>query len=771
MTLRRKLLISLLITLLPLGALGITAFTLLRDSLLDNAADEVELRADLRAESFSQRLAVAHGELESISLWPDIAEPATNGAAETDPTVLDGPLAAVKTWWSQFREIAIVRRDGTTIRATSAGYGERLLLASTEAPALGMPELVGDRWLISFSRPIDSSGDVFVVAEVATEFLIPGGLVPVDADDVDGAGAVVAAGELKTVVAFVGDHESVAVAVVTAKAVVAGDVDLTGERTVAGSDLIVAVAVDRDQVLEPLQRLRLAIVIALVSALIVAFLLAGVLGRTMNRRITRLRDVAAAISRGDWTRRSGDRRSDELGQLSDSFDEMAEQLAIDNEHRLQIQDELSHQALHDPLTGLANRVKFLDRLEDALARSMRSGSPVAVLFCDLDNLKLVNDRLGHTAGDDLLTGVADRFRHSVRPSDTVARFGGDEFVVLCAEMASADDAEVVAERLCDALVEPFYLSGEAVSSTVSIGIAVGTGSLSSAEELVRDADSAMYRAKENGRAHYVLHSETLSDRSKRRAAMAAEAAKALEEGELRLEFQPAVELETGRLVHAEALVRWDHPDRGVVGPAELLTQFGDAKLLIELDRWVVNNALGQLSKWSDALDTEAKIHVTVNLSQTTIQSDAVQDLLDEALTFHGISPGRLSIEVSEPTLVDDPAAAAVSLDLVRELGVGLILDDFGTGHSSIDRLRRYGFGSLKIDGALVRGLDRGDDGPLMAALSLASALDMTAVAEGVERVEQVQKLLRFGCKFAQGHLFCAPIDPIGLQPWLDRLEI
>jgi len=771
MTLRRKLLLSLLATLLPLAALGIATFLLVNDSLLDGAQDEVEVLAGLRATELGRSIDIAFGELEAVALWAEIADPTTSGLAELNPELLDDPLAVVLTWWGEFREIAVVGRDGAPIRATEPDYAARLELPSVVGPGIGLPQLVDGRWLVSISLPIGPSKDVFVMAEIASEFLVPGGLLPADAPNLGQPGAVIVRGDRGTFVTFVADHPSVEFAVVTAEAVADRGVELTGLHPVPGVDLSVAVRADRASVLEPLGRLGWAIAVSLGLALVVAVLLASVLGRTMSRRIGRLRDATAAISQGDWSRRAGDRGSDELGELSDSFDLMAEQLANDNTRRRQIEDELSHQALHDPLTGLANRVKFLDRLEDALARSSRSGSPVAVLFCDLDNLKVVNDRLGHTAGDDLLTGVADRFRHSVRPSDTVARFGGDEFVVLCAEMASPDDATVVADRLCAALVAPFYLSGEPVVSTASIGIAVGTGAAANAEDLVRDADSAMYEAKDKGRAQYVLHSDTLSDRSIRRETLAAEAATALRDNELRLEYQPVVELQTGRLVQVEAFVRWDHPDRGVVGPNELLAQFDDAKLLIELDRWVLDAALEQLALWNAEFCPERRVPLTVNLSATTVRSESLPDLISESIARHKVDAGQLAVEVAEPALVADPSAALSSLHVVRELGVDLILDDFGTGHISVERLRRFGFVYMKVHGSLINGLDRNDEGPLVAALSLAGALKMNAVAEGVERVDQVPLLLNYGIRFAQGHLFCAPIGPDGLRSWFDRLEL
>jgi diguanylate cyclase (GGDEF)-like protein len=768
MTLRRKLLLSLLLTLVPLVALGITTYVLVRDSLLDDARTDVELRARLRAGELERRLDVANGELESITLWPELAEPATAG----DSDGLDAPLAAVATWWAQFRELAVVERDGTVLAATDAGYATRVEQPTSSSQTLGAPNLVDGRWVMSVVQPIGTAADVFVSGEIASDFLVPGGIVPADVADPMGAGAVIATGSQRRVIVFVADHESPEEAALVATRLASSDADLSGVKPVAGSQAFVAILANEDDVLGPLDRLRLAIAVALGLAIVVVLVLASILGRTIGDRIGRLRELTAAIGGGDWSRRVGDLRSDELGELSVSFDRMADQLASDNQRRRQIQDELSHQALHDPLTGLANRVKFLDRLNDALARSSRSGAPVAVLFCDLDNLKTVNDRLGHTAGDDLLSGVADRFLTSVRPSDTVARFGGDEFVVLCAEMAAPDDALVVADRLSAALVQPFDLAGEKVHSTASIGIAVGSGASATAEELVRDADAAMYAAKQGGKAHYVLHETSLAERMKLRDERSEEVKFAIRNGQLRLEYQPVVELETGRLVSVEAFVRWDHPDRGVVGPREMFSQLSEAGTVIDVDRWVIDEAVAQMAEWNRDASGRRRLPVTVNVSGEYLRSSDVVEHLGAALKTNGVDACQLQLEISEPLLTEDPIQAATNCDLLRLLGVGLVLDDFGTGHISLERLRRFGFSVLKIDGSIIEDIDRGGDpSPMLAALSLANTLDMAAVIEGVERVEQVPELLRHGVELAQGHLFCAPTDPIRLESWFDRLEL
>lgn len=707
MTLRRKLLLSLLLTLVPLVALGVTTSVLVTDTLIDDASADVTARAAFRADEFDRRLAEV---------------------------------------------------------ATSLGVGDAAVAGRTVS--ISSPMFDGQRWSVT----VDVDGRASEVID--SELLVSGGIGVAEVSPAATPGALMVQSETGRLLVFIDDHGGLDRATDVARSPISGGDDLTSVAESVVSDMSVAVVEDRAEVLQPLDRLRVAIVAAVIASVLVIVALATTLGKTISERIGRLRDLTNAIGGGDWTHRTGDLGSDELSELSASIDKMADQLATDNKRRTQIQDELSHQALHDPLTGLANRVKFLDRLNDALARSQRSGAPVAVLFCDLDNLKNVNDQLGHTAGDDLLTGVAARFISSVRPSDTVARFGGDEFVVLCAEMAAPEDALVVAERLSTALMKPFEIAGSPIRSTASIGIAVGSGASANADELVRDADAAMYVAKEGGKAHYVVHADSISDRVARREERANELVVALQEGQLRLEYQPVLELESGRLTHVESFVRWDHPDRGLVGPDELIAQFREAASVIDLDRWVLNEAVVQLATWNRSREGQPRVPLTINVSREFVQVNDMAREIGDVLRRHMVDPCQIKIEVGEPSLADDPGAAAHNLDLVRSLGVGLVLDDFGTGHTSIERLRRFGFSVMKIDGTLVETLDRSNDhSSMVAALSLAAALDMTAVAEGVERVEQVPELLRHGCAHAQGHLFSAPVGPAGLDRWLDRLEL
>ena len=732
MTLRQKILSGALLTVVLLGALGAGAYLLARDAVLDGAQQRLDTEAQLQAKEISGRLAIAHGELASIAEWADLVLPVVEGRVDNDPSLLDAPLAAVVEWWQHFTGFAVVDAGGTVVR------GPENWAQAQPVPAIGVGDgpwaSVLDNESVQLTHRLADS-DLFVQALVPVTFVFDG---PVPGGGPVARDALFASAEVDGLASAV-----------------------TASRSRA--DVLAAI--------EPL--LWLVIGVGVVGAAAVA-LGAWWLARQLVTRLTRLQITAQAIGAGDWAARSGDRAGDELGALSESVDKMAAFVESDHQRRRSIEDQLAHQALHDPLTGLANRAKFLDRLDDALARSSRSGSPVAVLFCDLDNLKVVNDDLGHHAGDDLLTGIAQRFRASIRPSDTVARFGGDEFVVLCAEMAAPDDARVVADRLISALGRPFQIQGQAVQASASIGIAVGSGSSTRPDELLADADAAMYTAKRGGKGRYVLHQASLDERMARRADEASQARRALDRSELTLLFQPILELTSGALLAVEAFVRWQHPDRGVLYPHEFLPQFADADLLADLDHWVIDRAAAQIDYWNSVREQGRAINIAVNLSRPSIRSAELARVVEKAIDEHRIRPEQLLFDVAESMIGADPLVAAATLDGLRALGVGICVDDFGTGQMSAERLRRFGADLVKIDAVLIAELAQADPGDgrqrVTDVLALASGLGIDAVAEGVEHLDQVPELIELGCRYAQGHLFCGPLDDVGVLHWIERVE-
>lgn len=416
-----------------------------------------------------------------------------------------------------------------------------------------------------------------------------------------------------------------------------------------------------------------------------------------------------------------------------------------------------HQATHDPLTGLPNRTLVLDRLEQALARLGRSGAPVSVLFVDLDRFKVVNDSLGHIAGDEALVHLAERLRAAVRQPDTVGRLAGDEFVVVC-EDTDAREALAVADRVARARAEPLPLEAGETVVTASIGIAhgePGTG----AEEMLRDSDVAMYRAKERGRSRIEIFDAAMRHRMLDRLEMERALRAAMHNGELCLHYQPIVCLDDGRVVAAEALLRWYHPARGMVGPAEFIPVAEESGLILPLGRWVLGQACTQLAVWRAA--GRPGLRVTVNLSARQFGDPDLVGVVAGALRASGLPGEALWLEITESVLMEEAEATAETLRALKALGVHLSVDDFGTGYSSLSYLKRFPVDALKIDRSFVDGLasDPEDEAIVTAVISLAQALNLEVVAEGVEEPAQLRKLHRLGCDAVQGYLFGPPRPP------------
>ncbi|HUH07199.1 MAG TPA: EAL domain-containing protein [Egibacteraceae bacterium] len=420
--------------------------------------------------------------------------------------------------------------------------------------------------------------------------------------------------------------------------------------------------------------------------------------------------------------------------------------------------EMTHLVMHDTLTGLPNRSLFVDRLTHALTRAGRQNKPVGVLFIDIDRFKVINDSLGHAAGDRLLIAVAQRLRAHLRGEDTVARLGGDEFTVLLEEVESIDDAVRAASRLTQACREPLILDGQELALTVSIGIAMTSSDQVPPEELMRNADLAMYRAKRNGRARWEIFDFDIDTHALRRLEMESALQQAVSRDELTLHYQPLVRLDTQRIVGMEALVRWEHPERGLVPPMDFIPLAEETGMIIGIGHWVLDEACRQLSEWQDMSDEAEPLMMWVNVSARQLhQPDAVERIA-EILERHGVPPHTVGLEITESVLLEDMPASVTALTQLRDLGVHLAIDDFGTGYSSLSYLKHLPVSTLKIDRSFIWGLGNPEDSAIVRAVTtLAETFGHEVVAEGVETIEQLEESRALHCTHAQGYYFSRPV--------------
>ncbi len=441
---------------------------------------------------------------------------------------------------------------------------------------------------------------------------------------------------------------------------------------------------------------------------------------------------------------------------------------LDNVRQLrELNNQLTHQAFHDPLTNLANRARLTDRVEHALDRAARLNQNVVVLFVDLDNFKAVNDSLGHAAGDQLLISVTERLRTCLRAVDTAARLAGDEFAVLLEEVEEPGDAIHVAERILQTLQVPFGLSDKEVFVNASIGIAFSHPGRTNADELLRNADVAMYAAKEAGKGRYEVFEARLHAAVLSRLALEADLRSAVERNELVVHYQPTVRLDNGEL-----LVRWNHPTRGMVPPSEFIASAETSGLIVPIGRWVLGEACQQLRQWQLA-HPGRDLSVSVNLSARQLQEPTLVDEVADVLAWAGIAPCSLVLEITESVLVQDADLTVQRLRALKALGIRLAIDDFGTGYSSLSYLRRFPVDILKIDRSFVSGVGDGSQDSVLteAIVMLARTLQLKVVAEGIEQPAQLAFLRELGCDLGEGYYFARPLPVDQMQGYMDEQRV
>jgi diguanylate cyclase (GGDEF)-like protein len=429
--------------------------------------------------------------------------------------------------------------------------------------------------------------------------------------------------------------------------------------------------------------------------------------------------------------------------------------------------EMARRALHDPLTGLPNRTYLTHSFADVLRKAQRGGGRVGVLFLDLDRLKLVNDTYGHEVGDKILIGITNRIQRLLPSGDVLIRYGGDEFVAICPSLITYESAERLAKRLISDLEQPFGVGQDRVRVSVSVGVALSEERCETPDEVIRDADAALYQAKAGGSGTFAVYDRSMRERltpstAERRLRQA------LQQGQFLLYYQPVVSMQTRQIVKVEALVRWEDPERGLVSPGEFIPALEDTGLIVPVGTWILEEACRQARAWELRLNNRARLAINVNVSARQLAQSDFPTVLGDALRRSQVSPDLITLEITEGALMYDVQGAWAVLRHARQLGVTLALDDFGTGFSSLTHLRKFKLDFLKIDKSFVDGLGISPEDTTIVEhiIGMARGLGMTTVAEGIETEEQDQLLRSLGCHLGQGYLYCPPRPPAAIEQLL-----
>ena len=432
---------------------------------------------------------------------------------------------------------------------------------------------------------------------------------------------------------------------------------------------------------------------------------------------------------------------------------------MDVTERKSLEQQLTHQALHDPLTNIANRALFKNRVDHALTKLARANSSLAVLFLDLDNFKAINDSLGHAAGDKLLVSVAERLQDCLRSADTAARLGGDEFAVLIEAMYRQDEAVMIAERILDVFRQPFIVDGKEIHVGTSIGIAVSSPDALASEELLRNADLAMYMAKSQGKGKHIVFEPKMHAALMERIELEDDLRRGIEEDEFVLHYQPILDLGSAEVVGMEALVRWMHPRLGLLAPMRFIPLAEETNLIVPLGAWILSEACRQVQSWRKEYDGELDVSVTVNISIRQFQQAELVQMVSHSLSESGLPPNNLILEITESFMMQDTETTIAKLHELKKLGVRLAIDDFGTGYSSLSYLQRFPIDILKIDKSFIDKLGQGSEGSAVARaiIMMGDSLNLKTIAEGIEKPEQIDELQLLGCEAGQGYHFAKPL--------------
>lgn len=764
MSLRRRFALALLVTAVPLVAIGLVVAIMVEDELEHRAQESLGLLTNLEADRMQSGIVQRDRQSDLIARSPEVAQTIQEHLAQ--PTAdtqraFARPFQQLGDSVRGFRAAAVIDAGGQVVLglneiAEPVEYADLTRRGQQFAPFREVTN--GDVRMATLS-PIDTAdGRLTLVVEwdlavivgprrAADRATLDTALVQILADDqLRMAAPVMDRGQLSVVDLQIGqDGYHLAMSSLSNSDPTIESVGHNGEPVVAGLHHIeptawgVVISRPTAEAYAGLDRARNTVLGAFGLAMVGAFVVTLALTDPITRRLGRMAEAAELVAAGSVHRRLDDDSKDEIGRLSRAQDEVGKQLAF--------------RIHHDFLTGLPNRQTILEQLD----QSIEDGRSVSILFCDLDGFKDVNDRYGHLTGDRILCRAVARFRDCLPPSATLGRFGGDEFLVLCDRM-DFKPAEL-ALRLVGALAPTFRIDGDEVRISASVGIAHGSRTADSAQ-LLRQADVAVYRAKELGRGQVVVADAEVLTAVENRIQIMTDLRRALDRDELLLEFQPIVEATDGRIVGAEALVRWEHPRRGRVMPNEFVGLAADAGLSPMLDDWVLNRACRQLRTWREADPLAEELTLSVNLSSAALAIPDLHKRVARHLQHYELPPDRLRVEVTEGTIGLEFDAAVSAMHELRAIGVGVAIDDFGTGHSSLDRLRHMPVDVIKIDRSFVINIatDEIDRVMVETIVAMATALGLHVVAEGVEDDAQWASVRDIGCHHIQGYRFSKPVS-------------